>query len=311
WTKEIPEKNHEEDSPAFPNVEAGVWKFDAVAKEFYFHRFYHFQPDLNIANKKVQEEIFTIAEFWLKFGIAGFRIDATRLLFARKGKDGTEVSNAKEFLNSLHTFIKKINPEAIMLGETDIESKEIDFYFGNGKRIHLLYNFLLNRYIFLSFARQNANFMSKELQSLPTPPLNAQWVNFLRNVDELNIDRLTQREKGDIFSAFAPAAYMQIYNRGIRRRLAPMFDGDLRRLKMAYSVIFSLPGAVLFVYGEEIGMGEDMSLPERESVRIPMQWDSSKNAGFSLVNPKGLLRSVLSEGPFRYQSVNVLDQEKD
>lgn len=311
WTKEIPEEHYPEDQPAFPSVEAGVWRFDALAKEFYFHRFYHFQPDLNIANRRVQEEIFNIVEFWLKLGIAGFRIDATKLLFARKGKEGTEVTNAEEFLNSLNTFIKKINPEAIMLGEADIEPSEISFYFGNGQRMHLLYNFLLNRYLFLALARGDAEPMCRELQLLPKPPLKAQWVNFLRNLDELNLDQLTPEEQKEVYDTFAPKREMKIYNRGIRRRLAPMFNGDMRRLKMAYNLIFALPGAAILVYGEEIGMGDNLDLLEREAVRIPMQWDDALNAGFSTVNPKGLVRLVLSEGHYGYQSINVTLQKQD
>jgi maltose alpha-D-glucosyltransferase/alpha-amylase len=311
WTEKIPKENTPDAVSAFPRIEAGVWRFDGTAKAFYFHSFYYFEPDLNIANKKVEEEIFSIVEYWMKTGIDGFRIDAATMLFERKGLDGTEVKNAAVFLESLQAYIKKVQPEAILLAEADVSAEKIGFFFGEGNRMNLLYNFLLNRYIILGLAHEEATPIIDEFKKLPVPPESAQWVNLLRNLDELNIQQLTPEEQKDVYAAFGPDKNMQIYGRGIRRRFAPMLNGDLRRINMAYNLIFSLPGAVMMVYGEEIGMGDFLDLPERESVRVPMQWDISVNAGFSKVDPKGMIRMVLNEGPYRYKKLNVQIAEQN
>lgn len=312
WQKEIPKGDFPEDRPAFPDVDSSVWTYDGVAKEFYYHRFYRFQPDLNIKNPLVQEEIFSIIEFWLKLGIDGFRVDAAPLLFDRKGGiEETTFENPGQFLENMHAFIRKINPEAVLLAEVDISEKKTDQFFSEQGRMDLIYNFLLNRYVFLSLARGEAYSIKEELARLPVPPRNAQWVNFLRNLDELNISRLSQIEKENIYTAFGPNPEDQIYNRGIRKRLATMFNGDMRRIKMAYSLLFSLPGATLLMYGDEIGMGDNLKIPEREAVRIPMQWEDSINAGFSRLPEKALFRSALSDGHFGYRKVNVRSAIED
>lgn len=305
WSKKIPKGNYPESRPAFPGVDNNVWKYDPVAKMFYFHRFYNFQPDLNVANPEVQAEIIDIMRFWLNYGISGFRLDAATMMFERKGIEGTGVKNADAFIEEMHRFVKGINPDAIILGEADVKADEVSFFFGNGNRISLLLNFLLNRYIFLGLARGDGEPIAKELTTLPKPPHSAQWVNFLRNLDELNIETLDPGSKSEVFNEFGKEPWTRVYDRGIRRRLAAMMDGNLKRMKMAYSLIFSLPGTPMIVYGDEIGMGDFLDLPERESVRLPMQWNSQKNAGFSKVDRIGLIRAALEIGPFRYQILNT------
>lgn len=311
WTEEVP--SGQQAPSAFPGIEAGVWQFDPTAKKFFYHSFYHFEPDLNVANPDVQEEIDKIMTFWMEKGIDGFRMDAATLMFYKKGLDGTEVTEDKaaEMLEHWNNLVSSINPEAIILGEADVTIPEIPLYFGRGGRMQLLYNFLLNRYIFLALARQESQPITEFIKKLPVPPFTAQWVNFLRNHDELNIEKLTKKEQEEVFDAFAPEQGMRVYDRGIRRRLAPMLGGDTRRLKMAYSLLFALPGAVMLLYGDELGMGDDLHLPERMSVRIPMQWDSSLNAGFSESDPSTLVRSVVTEGDFRSEKVNVAGQGDD
>lgn len=308
WTKKIEGPQH---PSAFPGVESGVWLHDADVNAFYYHSFYRFEPDLNTKNPKVQKEIDKILQFWMEKGIDGFRMDAATLMFDRKGIPGTEIENPGPIMEHWHDIVKEYNPEGVILGEADVTPDKIATFFGTGGRMDLLFNFLLNRYIFLSFAKKDAEPMREFLHKLPVPPFAAQWVNFLRNHDELNIEQLRKEDQEIVYAAFAPSPGMRVYDRGIRRRLAPMFGDNLDRLKMAYSLLFSLPGSVMMLYGDEIGMGDDLRLPERVSVRLPMQWSDTKNAGFSTVNPSALVRSVLSTGEYSYHKVNASDQEKD
>ncbi len=310
WTKKIPKRKFPESVPAFPGVESNVWRFDPIAKMFFFHRFYGFQPDLNIANPDVQDEILSIINFWMDLGVAGFRIDAAGIIFQRKGKAGTEVKDADKYLEKLDKLIRSRNPEAILLGEADVTENKVDFFFGNGNRMSLILNFLLNRFLFLGLAKKSAEPINKELLRIPVPPKSGAWVNFLRNLDELNIDSLQPGEKREVFNQFGKEYWMKIYERGIRRRLAPMMDGNLSRLKLCYALLFSLPGVPLIVYGDEIGMGDYLDLPEREAVRIPMQWKNSVNAGFSKVAAIAVYRAALSVGPYRYELLNVENELK-
>lgn len=307
WSDKIPDEKQVASS--FPGVEAGVWTFHPVAKMFYYHSFYHFEPDLNIANPAVQKEIVEIMNYWLDLGVDGFRMDAATLMFDKKGIPGTEVHNAPRLMREWRAMVDKKN--AIILAEADVTEDKVELFFGDGDRMNLMFNFLLNRYLFLAFARRDSVPISSFLSTLPIPPDDAQWVNFLRNHDELNVGELKPEQMQDIFEEFAPDKGMRIYNRGIRRRLAPMFHGNLDRLKMVYSLMFALPGAVMLLYGDEIGMGDNLAMPERLSVRIPMQWENSVNGGFSSVHPSGLVRDVLQEGEFGYTKVNVAEQMND
>jgi maltose alpha-D-glucosyltransferase/alpha-amylase len=250
-------------------------------------------------------------DFWMDLGIAGFRMDAATMMFDRKGLVGTEVLNPGEIMERWNKHIKSRNPQGILLGEADVKIEKVPLFFGKGHRMDLLFNFLLNRYLFLAFAKNDATAIYKFMKKLPEPPEDAQWLDFLRNHDELNIEQLDEKDKKTVFKAFAPDDGMTVYGRGIRRRLAPMFNGNLKRLKMAYNLLFSLPGSQMLVYGDEIGMGEELQLSERSAVRIPMQWSSRENADFSDSHPSTLARSILSQGPFRYQVINVAEQEKD
>lgn len=309
WTEKIP--SGKQPSPAFPGVEKSVWEYEKNTRSYYFHDFYKFEPDLNIVNPVVRQEIFNIMEFWLSFGITGFRVDAATMLFDRKGIKGTELKDSGDFMEKMHAFVTSRNPEALLLGEADVKDGKIEHFFGDGNRMSLLYNFLLNRYLFLSLAQENADGAEERLATLPQPPRNAQWVNFLRNNDELNINQLESWGRKIVFETFAPEKRMKIYNRGIRRRLAPMLNGDKKRILMCFSLLFSLPGAPLFMYGDEIGMGENLALKERASVRTPMQWNSEKNAGFSEGYPTIPNRRVICTGHFKYQNVNVHDEDND
>jgi maltose alpha-D-glucosyltransferase/alpha-amylase len=308
WREEKPLE--EETENIFPGEESSVWSYEKRAGAYYHHRFYSFEPDLNVANPEVQEEIKSIIEFWLSFGIDGFRVDAATHLLDGKGQAGTKVKRPAAFLKSLREAVTMKNRATILLAEADVTPDKINFYYGKGDRINMLFNFLLDNYMFLSLAREEAKPVAEFLEK-PLPPSRCQWANFLRNLDELDLERLTEEERQDVFKRFAPEENMRIFNRGIRRRLAPMLNGDRKYLEMVNSLLFTMPGSPLLVYGDEIGMGENLDLPGRTSVRTPMQWTGDANGGFSTALPKKLVRAPISSGPFGVKKVNVEVQQQD
>ncbi|MQA91632.1 MAG: trehalose synthase [Gemmatimonas sp.] len=294
----------------FPGKQVSNWEYDAEAGAHYWHWFYAHQPDLNTGNPAVQEEIKKIMGFWLELGVAGFRIDAAAFLFKRKGLAGTYPEEPELFLGDLRRFLTARSPEAILLAEADVSLDELSFFLGEGERMNLIFNFILNNYFFLGLARESAEPIREALLSLPTCPEPSQYANFVRNHDELNLDRLPDDASDLVFERFAPDPAMRVYERGIRRRLPPMLGGDRRHIEMVYSLLFSLPGTPVLRYGDEIGMGENLDLPERLSVRTPMQWTDGVNGGFSTADPSRLVRPMV-EGELRPERVNVADQRRD
>lgn len=292
--------------PIFPTVEDSVWTWNEEAGQYYRHLFYSHEPDLNLANPKVIKEIERIMAFWLRLGVSGFRVDAASHLIEQAGS-----GDSKEgywLLEHMRDFVMLRRPETVLLGEVDVEPEEYREYFGDGDRLTLLLNFWANNHFFLALARSEAEPLMRATESQPVPPQRAQYAIWLRNHDELDLERLTDEEREEVMQAFAPDPDMRAYNRGIRRRLAPMLDGDERRLAMAHALLFALPGTPIIRYGEEIGMGEDLSRPERLAVRTPMQWSNEPNAGFSCVDTKQLAAPLIDEGPFGYQQLNVYAQ---
>jgi maltose alpha-D-glucosyltransferase / alpha-amylase len=299
------------DGVVFPGVQESVWSYDRKARAYYFHRFYKHQPDLNIANPAVREEIRKIMGFWLALGVAGFRIDAAPFLIELRGIENVEVTDPYQYLREFRDFLSWRRGDAILLAEANVAMEKIPDYFGDGNKLHMLFNFMANQHLFLALAREQALPLIEGFYKLPSIPKAGQWANFLRNHDELDLGRLSETQREQVFQAFGPEETMQLYHRGIRRRLAPMLNGDLRRLELAYSLLFTLTGTPVLWYGEEIGMGEDLSLNERNSVRTPMQWSEAINGGFSTASPEQLIRPVINEGPFQYQNVNVAAQRRD
>ncbi len=295
--------------PIFPDEEPNVWSFDRVAGQYFYHRFYRFEPDLNAFNPEVRDELLRIMDFWLSFGIAGFRIDAASHLIEPPGPHHA-AGESHEILKELRRYADLRNPGTALLGETDVEPDQLATYFGKGDELHMLYNFFLDNYLFLALAEERAEPLARVLQRLPAIPEHCQWVNFLRNLDELDLERLRDTEREAVYRVFAPDEDMRIFGRGIRRRLAGMLT-DRRQREMAFSLLFTLPGAPLLVYGDEIGMGEDLSLPGRSAVRTAMQWSPTANGGFSSAPREALRRPVLSGGAFGYERVNVADQSED
>jgi len=309
WSKNLPE--NDPSLIAFPTVEDSLWDYDEQAEAYYLHHFYAHQPDLNIANRAVREEICKIMGFWLELGVSGFRIDAASFVIEGIGIDEANQGSLQNFFDEMRGFLTSRQGDAVLLAEANVPPEEIPTYFGQGNRMHLLFNFLLNQYMFLALARQSAEPLGHGLKALPETASSCQWLNFVRHHDELTLDRLSEAERQEIFAAFAPEENMQIFGRGIRRRLPPMFKGDRRRIELAYSLMFSLPGTPLLRYGDEIGMGDDLSLEGRTSVRTPMQWSNEPNGGFSDAPPDKLSQPVISEGEYSYKRVNVAQEQRD
>jgi maltose alpha-D-glucosyltransferase/alpha-amylase len=295
----------------FPGEESSVWTYDEIAGQYYYHQFYHFEPDLDVVNPHVQEEVKRVIDYWLSFGVSAFRVDAvSHMIEPHETMPSVATHDPHYILRDLRAYTSARRADCALLGEADVEPEELRSFFGDGDEMHLLYNFLLNNFLFLTFATGQAEPLQRCLRLLPSPPENGQWVNFLRNLDELDLERLSDEERDAVYQAFAPDEDMRIFGRGIRRRLAPML-GDRRRLESAFSLLFSLPGTPLLVYGDELGMGEDLSLEGRNAVRTPMQWSRERQAGFSTASREELPAPVISGGPFSYKAVNVADSEAD
>jgi maltose alpha-D-glucosyltransferase / alpha-amylase len=308
WSKEKPENIHE--GIIFPGVQNSIWSYDRVAKEWYLHRFYKWQADLNITNPEVREELDRTMGYWLELGVSGFRVDAAPFIIEYLGvpEQKRPETDPHLYLNHLQDFLSWRRAEAVLLAEANIAIDEVDNYFGGGERLNMIFNFMLNQSLFLALAQQSADPLRNILSRMPKIPAQAQWATFLRNHDELDLGRLPENEREEVYAAFGPEPRMQLYDRGIRRRLAPMLGGDERRLKLAHALMFALPGTPVIWYGDEIGMGDDLRQQERNSVRTPMQWSDKPNAGFSHAAAKRLVRPVISRGEFSYRNVNVAAQ---
>ncbi len=309
WSKEKPANI--EDGIIFPGVQKATWTYDRTAKAWYRHRFYAHQPDLNIECQAVREEILKIMGFWLALGVSGFRIDAAPFLIEMDAPEDPGTGNAFGFLSDMHDFLSWRRAEAILLAEANIPYGVATKYFDAGDRMSLVFDFQLNQNLFLSLARDSATPLRRALEQQPAPNGMGQWAIHLRNHDELDLGRLSKEERQDCFDKFGPDPKMQLYDRGIRRRLAGMLGGDQARIRLAFSLLFALPGTPVIWFGEEIGMGENLDLPERQSVRTPMQWSAQNNGGFSFASAKDLVHPMLAEGPFGYEELNVGEQIRD
>ena len=307
WSRRKPRRSAA--GVVFPGVQTSNWTYDRQAAAYYFHRFYDFQPDLNLMNPAVRQEIEKIMGFWLQLGVSGFRIDAAPFMIEHKGTGKPRGEEEYAYLTEFRQFLSWRRGDAMMLAEANVPPNELmDFFGDEGDRMQLLFNFVVNQRLFLAVAREEAGPVTEGYGMLPELPETAQWANFLRNNDEIDLSGLTDDARARCFEEFAPDPTMQLYGRGIRRRLSPMLKADRRRLELMNSLMFTLPGTPVIRYGEEIGMGDDLSLPERSAIRTPMQWSSEPNGGFSTAPPDKLVRRVISEGEYRYERVNVANQ---
>ena len=305
WADEKPEDWDE--GMVFPGVQKSVWTHDEKAQAWYFHRFYDFQPDLNISNPEVQREIHRILGFWLSLGVAGFRVDALPFILETQGPGIANNRKTQfEFLEALRRFMQWRKQESVLLGEANVAPDQVMPYFGaKGEGLQMMFNFYVNQYMFLAMAEGRAEPLRKALEQTCQRLPEAQWAHFLRNHDELDLGRLSEEERQKVFDAFGPEESMQLYGRGIRRRLAPML-GSRQRYELAHSLMLSLPGTPVIRYGDEIGMGDRLDLEERQAVRTPMQWNHREHAGFSATSSRRkLIHPLVEEGPYAYQHINV------
>src|ERR1700728_41420 len=308
WSKKKP-KNADA-GIVFPGVQKSTWDYEKTAKAYYFHRFYEFQPDLNTANPEVQAEILKIMGFWLQLGVSGFRMDAVPFVIAKKGADVTRMGEQYDMLRTFSEFLSWRRGDAIILAEANVLPGTDLQYFGNsGERLQMMFNFQVNQHLFYALASADSRPLVSSLEKTKPRPATAQWGHFLRNHDELDLGRLTERQRQRVFAAFGPEKDMQLYDRGIRRRLAPMLRGDRRRLELAYSLMMTLPGTPVIRYGDEIGMGDNLQLPERNCARTPMQWSTEPNAGFTKSDQPFM--PVISSGPYGFEHVNAAAQRRD
>jgi maltose alpha-D-glucosyltransferase/alpha-amylase len=308
WSKKKPK--NASSGIVFPGVQKSTWDYDSAAKAYYYHRFYDFQPDLNTSNPYVQAEILKIMGFWLQLGVSGFRMDAVPFVIAEKGPAVTRPNEQYDMLRTFSQFLSWREGEAIILAEANVLPGTDMKYFGDsGERLQMMFNFEANQHLFYALASSDGRPLVKAMQATKQRPATAQWGQFLRNHDELDLGRLTDGQRKEVFAAFGPDPDMQLYGRGIRRRLAPMLHGDRRRLELAYSLMLTLPGTPVIRYGDEIGMGDMLKLPERNCARTPMQWSTEPNAGFTK-SAKPVM-PVISDGAYGYQHVNVAAQRRD
>ncbi|HET7822194.1 MAG TPA: alpha-amylase family protein [Ornithinibacter sp.] len=313
WSEQEPPDRLE--GMVFPGVQEATWTYDKTAGAWYHHRFYDFQPDLNISNPQVRSEMKKVVTFWERLGVSGFRLDGAPFLIEETEPGAINAPRHHGFLTELRERLSWLRGDAVFLAEAHVPTDELRDYFGDAdgaaNRVQMLFAFRLNEALMVALARQDAGAVGRALSALPAPPRDGAWATFLRNHDEVDLSQLSEEERADVFAAFGPEPDHQLYHRGIRRRLAPMMAGDDRRLRLAYSLQFTMPGTPVLRYGDEIGMGEDLALPEREAIRTPMQWSGTANGGFSEAARNQLIRPVVEAPPFGYHDVNVTDQRLD
>jgi trehalose synthase len=312
WRDEIPEDGP--DGLVFPDEEKSNWEWDDKAGQYFLHRFYGHQPDLNIANPKVRDEICKIVGFWLELGLSGFRVDAVPFLLETDGNAMQMDVAPHDWLRELRYFIGRRLGDALLVGEVNLDYEDVRHFFGDegGDELHMCLNFNLNQAMALALVRRDAGALVHSLRALPSLPSGAAWANFVRNHDEWSLDKLTEAERQEVFKEFGPKEEMQLFDRGLRRRLPTMLKGDIKRMQMTYSLSFALPGAPVLFYGEEIGMAENLDIPGRMSVRSPMQWSAEKpNGGFSTAQPDQLGRPLVTGRKWGPAAINVAAQRRD
>jgi maltose alpha-D-glucosyltransferase/alpha-amylase len=311
WAAQAPPDRYQ--GMVFPGEQSETWSYDRTARAWYYHRFYDFQPDLNFANPAVRAEVKKIMAFWLRLGVSGFRMDAVPFIIELTEAGKEPATMDFDFLTEMRQHVQWQQGDALLLAEANVEPGSIVEYFadagGSSNRVHMLFDFMLNGSVVLALARRDPEPIVEALRLTPALPAGGQWATFLRNHDEIDLSRLTAEQREEVFAEFGPDENARLYGRGIRRRLAPMLGGDRARLELAYSLQFTLRGTPVLRYGDEIGMGDDLSLPGRDAIRTPMQWSLLPNGGFSVADQP--VRPVISTGPYSYRRVNVTAQRKD
>ena len=303
---------YEEARVIFIDTEPSNWTFDEVAGQYYWHRFYAHQPDLNYDNPAIWDEMFNVARFWLNLGLDGFRCDAIPYLYERPGTNCENLPETHVFLQALRKMIDEEYPGRILLAEANQWPRDVIHYFGTPENpeFHMGFHFPVMPRIFLSAEREEPSSIIEIMQDTPPIPDNTQWCMFLRNHDELTLEMVTEEERQEMWNAYAPIPRCRC-NLGIRRRLAPLLDNDPTLIRMLNALTYSLPGSPIIYYGDEIGMGDNIWLFDRNGVRTPMQWSGEVNAGFSHAPPESLYLPLIDHDMYTYRHVNVEAQRND
>jgi maltose alpha-D-glucosyltransferase/alpha-amylase len=294
----------------FQDFEHSNWTWDAIAGQYYWHRFFYHQPDLNYDNPLVQEEVFRIIDFWCHMGVDGFRLDAVPYLFEREGTNGENLPETHAFLKLLRRHIDEHFPGTVLLAEANMWPEESASYFGNGDECHMNYHFPVMPRMFMALQMEDHYPITDIFDQTPGIPATCQWAFFLRNHDELTLEMVTDEERDYMYKVYARDPKARI-NLGIRHRLAPLLDNNRRKIELMNSLLFALPGTPVIYYGDEIGMGDNFYLGDRDGVRTPMQWSPDRNAGFSAANPQKLYLPLILDPEYHYESVNVETQHSN
>jgi maltose alpha-D-glucosyltransferase/alpha-amylase len=293
----------------FIDTERSNWTWDDAAGMYYWHRFFSHQPDLNYDNPAVQEEMFKVLEFWLDMGLDGFRADAVPYLFEREGTNCENLPETHEFLKNLRRRIDDKDPDKILLAEANQWPDDVRAYFGDGDEFHMAFNFPVMPRLYMGLRREDRTPIIEIIEQLPAIPENCQWCTFLRNHDELTLEMVTDEERDYMYHEYAKDPRMKL-NLGIRRRLAPLLDTSRRRMELLNAILVSLPGSPIIYYGDEIAMGDNIYLGDRNGVRTPMQWSIDRNAGFSRADAAQLYAPVIADPVYGYMGVNVEAEER-
>jgi maltose alpha-D-glucosyltransferase/alpha-amylase len=288
----------------FQDFEASNWTWDPVAQQYYWHRFFHHQPDLNYDNPLVQEEVFKVLDYWCEMGVDGFRLDAVPYLFEREGTNGENLPETHAFLKKLRSHIDERYPGTVFLAEANMWPEDSASYFGNGDECHMNYHFPVMPRMFMALQMEDRYPITDIFDQTPAIPETCQWAMFLRNHDELTLEMVTDEERDYMYKVYAKDPKAKI-NLGIRHRLAPLMGNNRRKIELMNCLLFSMPGTPVIYYGDEIGMGDNFYLGDRDGVRTPMQWSPDRNAGFSAANPQKLYLPVILDPGYNYESVNV------
>ena len=318
--KESPERNYYvwSDDPKkydgvriiFQDYEKSNWSWDPVAKQYYWHRFFYHQPDLNFDNPKVQEEVFRIIDYWLKMGVDGFRLDAVPYLFQREGTNCENLPETHALLKKLREHVDNNFEGKMLLAEANMWPEDAAAYFGGGDECHMNYHFPIMPRMFMAMRMEDKYPITDMLEQTPEIPDTCQWAIFLRNHDELTLEMVTDEERDYMYKVYAQNPKAKI-NLGIRQRLAPLLENNRRKIELMNYLLFSLPGSPVIYYGDEIGMGDNFYLGDRDGVRTPMQWSPDRNAGFSNTNPQKLYLPLNLDPLYHYESVNVETQQSN
>ena len=293
----------------FIDTELSNWTWDPVSKSYYWHRFFSHQPDLNFDNPDVFEAMWEIMKFWLDMGVDGFRLDAVPYLVEREGTSCENLPETHAIIKEVRKRLDEFYPGKMLLAEANQWPADVRAYFGDGDEFHAAFHFPLMPRMFMAVKLEDRKPIIEILDQTPPIPANCQWCIFLRNHDELTLEMVTDVERDYMYDEYATDKTMRI-NLGIRRRLAPMMENDRRRIELLNGLLMSMPGTPIVYYGDEIGMGDNIYLGDRNGVRTPMQWNGGTNAGFSFADPERLYSPLISNSVYGYQVVNVDSQRR-